>query len=359
LSGKIRHQREGLKQYRDNPSVAVKVDETKIQRLKDIGVNMSGTGALTISSTPGVVDWSAGSAMKDGKAQASNTPLITPSTRASPRDRPKRSADDASLPSPGGKKRKDPIPKQNGKTNPSDEVSDVVSKPISKQRHHIQFEKKYELLKEYEEVFGTVEVSTKHKYSPGKFKSLYGWIHYWRLKVEKLDDDPSTKTSDDEIKMQKLIELGVDLRPPQMKLPGLARGAESTRIRAKWECKVSLLAEYKTLYGNCVVPTCRFDRSSKFYRLRSWVYCQRCQIRDYEKDPATSALDEEQYKRLMDLNINEGQVERTESIKTTEHTWEEMFQELERFVQGKPQFILRVCMWVKHNMRLLTCTLFR
>jgi hypothetical protein len=353
LSGKIRHQREGLTHYRDDPSVAVKVDETKIQRLKDIGVNMDCAVALTINSTPGLVDWSAGSAAKAGTAKASAS-----STRTLPRGRPKRSADEASLPSPGSNKRKTPISEHKGKSNPSDEAGDVLSIPRSRQRHHIQFENNYELLKEYAKEFGTVEVATKYKYSPGKFKILYGWIHYWRLKCEKLDDDPSSKTSDDEIKMQKLIELGVDLRPPQMKLPGLARGTASTRIRAKWECKFALLAEYKKLYGNCVVPTCRFDQpSSKFYRLRSWVYCQRQQLRDYEKDAATSALDEEQYTRLAALDINEGQVERAEPIKTTEHTWEQMFQELERFVQGKPQYISEYV--GKHNLCLLTCTLSR
>jgi hypothetical protein len=326
LSAKTRHQRESLKRYLDHPLVNVKVDETKIQRLRDIGVNMDYSEAIIINSIPGAVDWSAGSEVKDGTAKA--------------RGSSKRSADEASLPSSGGKKRKSPISKQNGKMNPSDEASDVVSKPSSSnQRHRIQFELNVELLKEYKEEFGTVEVEVKYKYSSGKYKRLYGWIHYWRLKVEKLDADPSKKTSDDEIKIQKMIELGVDLHPLQIQLPGFARGTETTRIRAKWECKFALLTEYKQLYGNCVVPTNRvFDQASKFYRIRSWVYCQRCQLRAYAQDPATSNLDEEMYRRLVDLDINEGQVERTEKIKTTEHTWEEMFQELERFVQGKPQF---------------------
>lgn len=340
LSGKVRHQRELLKQYRDNPSVAMKVDHTKIQRLKDIGVNMETSGGLVLNSTRGVMDWSAGSALKDGKANTSSTPLTTSSARASPRGRPKRSADEALLPSPGGKKRKTPMSKHNGNLNPSDEAGDVVSKPMSKQRHHIQFEEKVGLLKEYEDEFGTVEVAAKHKYSPGKYQRLHGWIHYWRLKLEKLDDDPSTKTIDDEIKIQKLIELGVDVRPPHMKLPGIARGSEPTRIRAKWECKYALLAEYKKIYGNCVVPTDRFDHTSKFHRIQSWVYCQRCHLRDYEKDPATSVLDEEQYNKLVVLDINQGQVERTQAVKTTDNTWEEMFQELERFVRGKLQFLL-------------------
>ena len=345
----MRHQREGLQHYLNYPSVAVKVDETKIQRLKDIGVNMDCSAALAMNSTPGLVDWSAGSASMDGKAKASSTPLINPSTQASPRGRPKRSADEASLPSPSGQKRM-----TQEEMNLSEEAGDQVSKPRSTQRHRIQFENNCVLLKEYEKEFGTVEVATKYKYSPGKFKVLSGWIHYWRLKVERFDDDPSSKTSDDEIKIQKLIELGVDLRPSQWKLPGLARGAAPTRVRAKWECKFALLSDYKKLYGNCVVPTCRFEQpSSKFYRIRSWVYCQRMQLRDYEKDPATSNLDQDQYTRLAALDINEGQVERAEPIKTTVHTWEEMFQELERFVQGKPQSII-LSIWVKHNLHLLT-----
>jgi hypothetical protein len=110
-----------------------------------------------------------------------------------------------------------------------------------------------------------------------------------------------------------------------------------------------LLAEYTELHGTCVVPT-RLEASSKFCNLHWWVYYQRDQIANYDDDPATSSLDEEQYQRLLiDLGLDKGPEKKSHVMKAHGTPWEEMLEELKQFkeenghcvVPSMPKSLLR------------------
>jgi hypothetical protein len=256
---KAKYQRNCLKKHKT-------VDETKVRRLMTMGVDM--------------------------------TASLDEATVLPPRSckRPKRSADEASLPSSlGGKKKRI--------------ITNYQKKPT--------FEENLEALKEYKGNFGTCNVQEHNCH--GQFRGLFTFVHYWLSKIKYLERDPGRKSQKDETKIERLTEvMGED-------------EIGYSIARAKWERNLSLLAEYKELYGTCAVST-TLDQSSKFRGLHSWVAYQQRHIHDYDKHPATSSLDENQYKRLMELGLDKAPKMQPLVLKSNGQ-WEEMFEEMERFVK--------------------------
>jgi hypothetical protein len=78
---------------------------------------------------------------------------------------------------------------------------------------------------------------------------------------------------------------------------------------ARWKQNLSLLAKYKEQYGTCAVLYCRVYKDPVYKdrtisrKLYSWVAYQKSEIYKYDQHPATSDLDEEEYKSLMDLGL--------------------------------------------------------
>jgi hypothetical protein len=80
----------------------------------------------------------------------------------------------------------------------------------------LAFESKLQLLKEYKEVYGTVNVLAKHC-NTGKFQGLNYFLSNWRHYTKRFDQGKET-TKNAETNIRKLIDLGVDLKktPPSI-----------------------------------------------------------------------------------------------------------------------------------------------
>jgi hypothetical protein len=184
-----------------------------------------------------------------------------------------------------------------------------------KGRMQENFDKKFELLKEYKKVYGTCNVAFKR--SVGRFHGLHHFVQSWRLKLKALEQEPNNPELVDDPNILRLTILGLE--------------APCAGRKAIWEQSFTLLAEYKEIHGTCVVPT-NLEPSSKFNSIHRWIYLQRTDMRSYEEDPATSKLDESRYMRLANLGLEKGNERKAAKFNVT-LPWEDMFEELKKFAK--------------------------
>jgi hypothetical protein len=191
-----------------------------------------------------------------------------------------------------------------------------------------RFEHNLALVKYYTEEFGTNRVDPIK--CIGRFKGLHIFLSEWRRKSKLFQKDPSNISESTNTKLQHVMAL-VDLEAP-IKCSKYKTGS-SRRVR--WEKSFNLLKEYNEIHGTCMVKKSE-NTPPKFRCLHGWWYHQRDLVRKYDEDPLSSTLDEDQYKRLMDLDcVTEGKRTKGMLAKCTDVKWEEMFGELQAFVKDQ------------------------
>lgn len=85
-----------------------------------------------------------------------------------------------------------------------------VETPVQRLSPNELFERKYQLLREYRDMYGTLAVRAVHC-REGKFHGLGRFLREWRLRVRQFQKNPEKKTIAAEAKIHMLIDLGVDL----------------------------------------------------------------------------------------------------------------------------------------------------
>jgi hypothetical protein len=298
---------------------------------------------------------------------------VTPAEHASLPVPTKQSTGEASVPLSGGKKRRThrkPTPvawmsKENGEIEPLYAEADVInmmgnhaddgtedsdsdcgpaeaeSTAIAKaatpqvQRAaeavvgHIRFGRKLDLLKDYKDEFGTVNVSSKNCID-GKFKGLDAYVQLWRAKAKKFEEDPPGKKSyNDEAKILVLLGLGLDLGTrqtrdtPTKSATAAAKAAAPPRQRAaeavkdssvsqplstpvvshvRFRRKLDLLKDYKDEFGT-VNASAKNCTDGKFKGLDSFVQLWRAKAKKFEKDPSAKKSYNDEAKILVLLGL--------------------------------------------------------
>ena len=140
------------------------------------------------------------------------------------------------------------------------------------------FGRKFTMLKKYQQVFGTLDVKTKH--CRDQFYGLNEFMASWKKTHQSFTEGPPCQKSDKAVAhIQQLLDLGV----------------EFPSNKTRWEGKFKELQRYKAFYGKV--------STSHGHPLRSWCFSQRNHMRQYEEDPKKSRLNQEQYQRLVDLGM--------------------------------------------------------
>jgi hypothetical protein len=151
------------------------------------------------------------------------------------------------------------------------------------------FESKLQLLKEYKEVYGTVNVLAKHC-NTGKFQGLNYFLSNWHSKAKRFDQGEET-TKKTEANIRKLIDLGVDFEAP------------SPSPSPAFESNLQLLKEYKEVYGtlNVLAKHCN---TGKFQGLNYFLSNWRHYTKRFDQGKETTKNAETNIRKLIDLGVD-------------------------------------------------------
>jgi hypothetical protein len=145
------------------------------------------------------------------------------------------------------------------------------------------FERNCQLLKEYNEVYGTVDVLAKHC-NKGQFQGLGRFLIEWRSKARHFDQPDSSKAK----KILQLIDLGVDM---------------GTRLPFAKNFK--RLKEYKEVYGTVAVLA-EHCRDGKFMGLNLFLNeWRRAVTRVKEGRRKKTSANEGKIRQFIDLGVDE------------------------------------------------------
>jgi hypothetical protein len=190
-------------------------------------------------------------------AAANDRPDVAP--LSSPMTPRKRSADQASLPSPSGspKKKLPKIP-----TLAPSTISDDTTETHSAYGNHADTSTTYRShdvarrLKVCKNVHGTASGVAEDCFEE-RFMGLYRFLARWRLAAKKIADGRDKPTHTSFAKIWKLIDLGVDLgvNPETIYMPEPAPSSYRYGVlnHASFERDIQLLKEYKEIYGTTML----------------------------------------------------------------------------------------------------------
>jgi hypothetical protein len=200
--------------------------------------------------------------------EANERPNVDPKACSSSYTSLKRSADQASLPSPSGtpKKRLPKIPTLAPSTISSDTTethsaddnhaynsatdrpeSPRGSAPVSKRQHDVPGR-----LKESNNVHGTASVVSEDCCEE-RFKGLNRFLVRWRCTVKRIADGRDKQTYASYEKIWKLIDLGVDFGVDTKTICKPESASRRVVLNYAFKRDIQLLKEYKEIYGTTVV----------------------------------------------------------------------------------------------------------
>jgi hypothetical protein len=259
-------------------------------------------------------------------AAANNRPAIAPKAGSSSHASLKRSADQASLPSPSGspKKKLPKIPTLTPSTI-SDDTTETDSAygnhaetsttdrpepprgsaPISKKHRDVAGR-----LKESNNVHGTASVVSEDCCEE-RFMGLYGFLGIWSRTVKRITDGREKPAHTSSAKIWKLIDLGVDLGVDPETICKPESASFSYRghgVHASFERDIQLLKEYKEIYGTTVIlPDEQDCCEERFKGLCRFLVRWRCTVKritDGRNKPTHTSF--AKIWKLIDLGVDLG-----------------------------------------------------
>jgi hypothetical protein len=232
--------------------------------------NQTKSAAVTAGNQPPPQHASAAVGNNSSRA-ATTTPLPT---RASLHNTSKRAAENNTSLASSSQSAKQP------RTEPAAALVSTKKSPFetNSASKKSPFEKKFDKLIAYQQLYGTLEVKGKHCQTE-TFKGLQDFMLYWKTKQRTLEEYPDRISPVAQMRIQHLMNLGV-------KFPTDER---------KWSDRFDELRAYQEIYGKLNI--------SHGHPLRPWSVGQREHMRRYEEDPNTSKLVKEQYQQLVDLGM--------------------------------------------------------
>lgn len=194
-----------------------------------------------------------------------------------------------------------------------------------------QWEERYQQLLQYKEVHGDTNV-LKHKVRNDD--AFVRWVNHERKRLREVAAAAKDKISaKDQYIVDKLKEIGLQAERPVMVV---SKKEWNPTKAAFWEARYLLLKEYKEKHGTVLVQ--KTDENWTV-QLKRWVGDQAAAVREHERNPDDSPLNQDRYDRLIQLGLDEATVHSNHNNKPkaisvygkSAPSWDEMFQKLVAF----------------------------
>jgi hypothetical protein len=171
------------------------------------------------------------------------------------------------------------------------------------------FGRKFAMLQDYRQVYGTLEVKTRHCLND-RFKGLNDFLFAWRKKQKIYLDDPSLVNLKAQEGLQQLLDLGVDFFAKSTEpATDLVSTKPAPRIsvivsdKTPFGRKFAMLQDYQRVYGTLEVKArhCLVDR---FRGLNDFMFAWRKKQKLFQDDPSLMNFKaQEGIQQLKDLGV--------------------------------------------------------